>query len=162
VVSGPNVMRGYWGQPEATSAVLAEGPDGRNWLRSGDAGRADADGYVTVVDRIKDMIISGGENIYPAEVESAFHDHPDVVECGVIGVPDDRWGEVGRAIIVRRPGAVSTETDLLAWLDGRIARYKIPRSVRFSAALPRSGAGKILRRQLREEYGQHGEGGAQS
>jgi fatty-acyl-CoA synthase len=149
VVAGPNVMRGYWNQPEATVLALADGA----WLRSGDAGTTDADGYVFVVDRIKDMIISGGENIYPAEVENVLREHPAVADCGVIGVPDARWGEVGRAVVVLRPGAQATEAGLLAFLDGRIARYKIPKSVRFTAELPRTGTGKILKKGLRETHG---------
>jgi fatty-acyl-CoA synthase len=162
VVAGPNVMRGYWNQPEATAvAVLTWGDDppgtprgaDGTWLRSGDAGTTDADGYVFVVDRIKDMIISGGENIYPAEVENVLREHPAVADCGVIGVPDARWGEVGRAVVVLRPGAEATEEDLLSFLDGRIARYKIPKSVRFTGELPRTGTGKILKKRLRETHG---------
>jgi fatty-acyl-CoA synthase len=156
LVAGPNVMRGYWNQPEATSAALAGGGgarDGERWLRSGDVGTADADGYVSVVDRIKDMIISGGENVYPAEVENALREHPAVADCGVIGVPDARWGEVGRAVVVLRPGAQASEAELLAFLDGRIARYKIPKSVRYAAELPRTGTGKILKKRLRETHG---------
>jgi fatty-acyl-CoA synthase len=148
IVAGPNVMRGYWGQPEATSAVLSEG-----WLRSGDVGITDEDGYVSVVDRIKDMIISGGENIYPAEVENALLSHPAVADCGVIGIPDARWGEVGRAVVVLRPGGNAAEADLLGFLDGRLARYKIPKSVHFAAGLPRTATGKILKKQLRETHG---------
>jgi fatty-acyl-CoA synthase len=177
VVAGPNVMRGYWGQPEATAAALVrggdppespEGDDGAwpasrqapsreladgTWLRSGDAGTTDADGYVFVVDRIKDMIISGGENIYPAEVENVLRDHPAVADCGVIGIPDARWGEVGRAVVVLRPGAEVTEEELLRFLDGKIARFKIPKSVRFTGELPRTGTGKILKKRLRETHG---------
>jgi fatty-acyl-CoA synthase len=149
LVAGPNVMRGYWNQPEATAAALAGG----TWLRSGDAGVADDDGYVFVVDRIKDMIISGGENVYPAEVENVLREHPAVADCGVIGVPDARWGEVGRAVVVLRPGAQASEDELLGFLDGRIARYKIPKSVRYAGALPRTGTGKILKKRLRETYG---------
>jgi fatty-acyl-CoA synthase len=149
VVAGPNVMQGYWGQPEATAGALVNG----TWLRSGDAGTTDADGYVFVVDRIKDMIISGGENVYPAEVENVLREHPAVADCGVIGVPDTRWGEVGRAVVVLRPGAVATEEDLLRFLDGRIARFKIPKSVRFTGELPRTGTGKILKKRLRETHG---------
>ena len=144
-------MRGYWNQPEATSAALAS--DGETWLRSGDVGTADGDGYVFVVDRIKDMIISGGENVYPAEVENALREHPAVADCGVIGVPDARWGEVGRAVVVLRPGAQASEDELLGFLDGRIARYKIPKSVRYTGELPRSGTGKILKKRLRETHG---------
>ena len=174
VVSGPNVMRGYWNQPEATArAMLARGgtvpsgghprdPDGPGtprgidgiWLRSGDAGTTDADGYVFVVDRIKDMIISGGENVYPAEVENLLREHPAVADCGVIGVPDARWGEVGRAVVVLRPGAVATEEDMLSFLDGKIARFKIPKSVRFTGELPRTGTGKILKKRLRDTHGE--------
>jgi fatty-acyl-CoA synthase len=150
VVAGPNVMRGYWNQPAATAAVLAD--DG--WLRSGDAGTTDADGYVFVVDRIKDMIISGGENIYPAEVENVLREHPAVADCGVIGVPDARWGEAGRAVVVLRPGAEASEADLLGFLDGKIARFKIPKSVRFTGELPRTGTGKILKKRLRETHGE--------
>lgn len=149
VVAGPNVMQGYWNQPHATAAALADG----TWLRSGDAGTTDADGYVFVVDRIKDMIISGGENIYPAEVENVLREHPAVADCGVIGVPDARWGEVGRAVVVLRPGAPTSEAELLGFLDGRIARFKIPKSVRFTGTLPRTGTGKILKKELRETHG---------
>jgi fatty-acyl-CoA synthase len=149
MVAGPNVMAGYWNQPEATARAFAE--DG--WFRTGDAGRTDADGYTFVVDRIKDMIISGGENIYPAEVENALLDHPAIAECGVIGVPDPKWGEVGRAIVVLRPGIDAEEAEILAFLDGRLARYKIPKSVRFTDALPRTASGKILKKVLRNDFG---------
>jgi len=149
VVAGPNVMQGYWRLPEATAAALADGV----WLRSGDVATTDEDGYVFVVDRIKDVIISGGENIYPAEVENAIRDHPAVVECGVIGVPDDKWGEVGRAIVVLRPGTEVAEEEILGFLDGRLARYKIPKSVRFTGSLPRTATGKILKKSLRETHG---------
>ena len=148
IVAGPNVMRGYWGQPDASAAVLADG-----WLHSGDVGTADEDGYVSVVDRIKDVIISGGENIYPAEVENALLSHPAVADCGVIGTPDGRWGEVGRAVVVLRPGESASEADILGFLDGRLARYKIPKSVRFATGLPRTATGKILKKQLRETHG---------
>ena len=155
VVAGPNVMGGYWNQPEASAAVLARGSDPPGtWLRSGDAGTTDADGYVFVVDRIKDMIISGGENVYPAEVENVLREHPAVADCGVIGVPDARWGEVGRAVVVLRPGAQASGADLLRFLDGRIARFKIPKSVRFTGELPRTGTGKILKKRLRETHGE--------
>jgi acyl-CoA synthetase (AMP-forming)/AMP-acid ligase II len=116
----------------------------------------DGDGYVTIVDRMKDMIISGGENVYPAEVEDALYSHPGVAECAVIGVPDERWGEVGRAIVVPRVGAAGEGLDeraLLDHLDGRLAHYKVPRSVIFADSLPRSGAGKVLKQRLRDAYG---------
>ncbi|HET6835623.1 MAG TPA: long-chain fatty acid--CoA ligase [Acidimicrobiales bacterium] len=148
VVAGPNVMRGYWNRPDATAEVM----DGE-WFRSGDVAVVDGDGYVTIVDRMKDVIISGGENIYPAEVEDAIYSHPDVAECAVIGIPDERWGEVGRAIVVRRAGAALDEQAVLVHLDGRLARYKLPRSVVFADGLPRSGAGKVLKAELRTAFG---------
>jgi fatty-acyl-CoA synthase len=148
MVAGPNVMRDYWNQPEATGRAIAGG-----WFGTGDAGVTDEDGYTFVVDRIKDMIISGGENIYPAEVENALLDHPAIAECAVIGVPDARWGEVGRAVVVLRPGAHASEEEILAFLDGRLARYKIPRSARFAGTLPRTASGKILKKLLRESFG---------
>jgi fatty-acyl-CoA synthase len=148
VVAGPNVMRGYWNRPDATAEVM----DGE-WFRSGDVAVVDGDGYVTIVDRMKDVIISGGENIYPAEVEDAIYSHPDVAECAVIGIPDERWGEVGRAIVVRRAGAALDEQAVLDHLDGRLARYKLPRSVVFADGLPRSGAGKVLKAELRTAFG---------
>ncbi|MFI5844802.1 long-chain fatty acid--CoA ligase [Catenuloplanes sp. NPDC051500] len=143
LVRGPAVMAGYWGLPGETRAAL--GDDG--WLRTGDLAVTDTDGFVYVRDRIKDMIISGGENIYPAEVESALLAHPAVAECAVIGVPDARWGEVGRAFVV--PAAPVEAAELLAFLDGRIARYKIPKSVVFAEALPRTASGKVVKARLR-------------
>ncbi|WP_116245813.1 long-chain fatty acid--CoA ligase [Nocardiopsis sp. FIRDI 009] len=149
VVRGPNVMRGYWGRPDDTArAHTADG-----WFRTGDVATGDPEGFVTIVDRAKDMIISGGENIYPAEVESVLHDHPDVLECAVIGVPDERWGEVGRAVVVPRPGTAPTEKDLLAHVEGRLARYKIPKSVVFTDALPRNATGKLRKADLRRDHG---------
>jgi fatty-acyl-CoA synthase len=140
-VSGPNVSGGYWGRPPRP------GP----WLATGDAAAVDPDGYVWIRGRVKDMFISGGENVYPAEVEQALLEHPAVAECAVIGVPDRRWGEVGRAVVVARDGA--DPGDLLAFLDGRLARYKIPASVVFTGTLPRNATGKILKSELRELYG---------
>jgi fatty-acyl-CoA synthase len=149
VVAGPNVSPGYWGLPEETAAAFREG----RWFRSGDLATVDADGYVRLVDRLKDMIISGGENIYPAEVEDALLEHPAVAECAVFGVPDEKWGEVGRAVVVLRPGAAASAGELLGHLDGRLARYKIPASLLFTDELPRSGAGKLLKGPLRAAYG---------
>jgi fatty-acyl-CoA synthase len=148
LVQGPNVMAGYWRKPEDTTAALS--PDG--WLRTGDIGVADPDGYVTIRDRTKDLIISGGENVYPAEVEDALYLHPAVAECGVIGVPDGHWGEVGRAIVVLREGHRATPEELLAFLDGRIARFKIPKSVVFTDALPRTASGKLAKVEMRTRY----------
>jgi fatty-acyl-CoA synthase len=147
IVQGPNVMMGYWGRPEETDRVMSDG----GWFHSGDVAVADEEGYVRIVDRVKDMIISGGENIYPAEVESVLYSHPAVAECAVIGVLDEKWGEVGKALVVLRPGATADADDILGHLDGRLARYKIPKSVEFISALPRNAAGKILKNRLREE-----------
>ncbi len=151
-VSGRNVSAGYWRNTEATAGSRTE--DG--WLRTGDLARADAEGYLTIVDRLKDMIISGGENIYPAEVEAAIYQHSDVAECAVIGVPDAYWGEVGRAVVVPRPGVALTEADVLSHLDGRLARYKIPRSVLVVDELPHNASGKLLKTRVRERFGEPG------
>ncbi|WP_330281679.1 acyl-CoA synthetase [Streptomyces sp. NBC_00588] len=148
VVRGPHVMPGYWGLPEETAAVLADG-----WFRSGDAARVDEDGYVHIVDRIKDMIISGGENIYPAEIEDLLLAHPDIVECAVIGVPDDKWGEVPRAVVVPREGVPLDPDEVLASLSGRLAKYKIPKSLVLADALPRTASGKLLKSRVRQHYG---------
>lgn len=144
VVRGPNVMPGYWGLPRESADAFTDG-----WLRTGDAARTDEDGHVTIVDRIKDMIISGGENVYPAEVENAIAGHPDVAECAVYGVPDARWGEVPHATVVLRPGASAGGDDVLRFLDGRLARYKLPKAVHVLPVLPRNAAGKVLKAELR-------------
>ncbi|WP_194923963.1 acyl-CoA synthetase [Catenulispora pinisilvae] len=149
LVSGPNVTPGYWQRPRETDEAFHDG----TWFRSGDIAQADAQGYVRLVDRVKDMIISGGENVYPAEVEDALLDHPDVAECAVFGVPDEKWGEVGRAVVVLKAGRAPDGAALLAHLDGRLARYKIPKSVVFTDTLPRSGAGKLLKGPLRAAHG---------
>ncbi|MFI9759498.1 long-chain fatty acid--CoA ligase [Streptomyces sp. NPDC051963] len=148
VVRGPSVMSGYWGLPEETAAAFVDG-----WFRTGDAARVDEDGYVFVVDRIKDMIISGGENIYPAEIEDLLLAHPDIVECAVIGVPDDKWGEVPRAVVVPRAGADLDPDEVLASLSGRLAKYKIPKSVVLADELPRTASGKLLKSRVRKRYG---------
>jgi acyl-CoA synthetase (AMP-forming)/AMP-acid ligase II len=145
--SGSN-MAGYWNLPEATARTL--GKDG--WLRTGDAGYMDRDGYLYIHDRIKDMIISGGENIYPAEVESALCDHPDIAEAAVIGIPDEKWGEAVKAIVVMKPGKTASAADIVNFTRERIAGYKTPKSVDFIEALPRNPSGKILRRHLRDPY----------
>ncbi|MCL6671018.1 MULTISPECIES: acyl-CoA synthetase [Streptomyces] len=148
VVRGPHVMPGYWGLPEETAASFADG-----WFRSGDAARVDEDGYVFIVDRIKDMIISGGENVYPAEIEDQLLAHPDIVECAVIGVPDDKWGEVPRAVVVPREGASLDPDEVLATLAGRLAKYKIPKSVVLADELPRTASGKLLKSRVRKRFG---------
>ncbi|MEV3913750.1 acyl-CoA synthetase [Streptomyces canus] len=148
VLRGPHVMPGYWGLPEETAASFADG-----WFRSGDAARVDEDGYVFIVDRIKDMIISGGENIYPAEIEDLLLGHPDIAECAVIGVPDDKWGEVPRAVVVPREGATPDPDEVLASLAGRLAKYKIPKSVVIADGLPRTASGKLLKSRVRKRFG---------
>ncbi len=147
-IRSPTNMAGYWNKPEETSRVLS--PDG--WMRTGDAGILDEDGYLFIQDRIKDMIISGGENVYPAEVESALYGHPDIADVAVIGVPDDTWGEAVKAVVVRRPDAVLDEGGVVAWAREKIAGFKCPKSVDFIDALPRNPSGKILRRELRAPY----------
>ena len=148
-IRGSNIMKGYWNRPEETAEALP-GRDG--WYRSGDAAYVDADGYLYIVDRIKDMIITGGENVYCTEVENALYRHPAVLECAVIGVPDPRWGERVHAAIVLKPGASPTVDAIIDHCRPLIAGYKIPRSIDFHDRLPKSGAGKYLKRQLREQY----------
>jgi acyl-CoA synthetase (AMP-forming)/AMP-acid ligase II len=143
-VRGGHVMAGYWARPEETAAAVRDG-----WMHTGDAGYMDDDGYVFVVDRIKDMIITGGENVYSVEVENALGSHPAVASCAVIGVPDDDWGERVHAVVVLKPGAEATRDDLRAHTRSAIAGYKVPRSIAFVDALPVSGAGKVLKAELR-------------
>ncbi|MEO8811986.1 MAG: fatty acid--CoA ligase [Caulobacteraceae bacterium] len=141
-------MTGYWNLAEATANTI----DASGWLRTGDAGYLDADGYVFIHDRVKDMIITGGENVYPAEVENAIFGHPDVADVAVIGVPDPKWGEAVKAMVVRKAGADPSAADIIGWARERIAGFKTPKSVDFIDALPRNASGKILRRQLREPF----------
>jgi fatty-acyl-CoA synthase len=143
VVRGPNVFAGYWRNPEATAAALADG-----WLLTGDVAQRDEEGYYRIAARLKDMYISGGENVYPAEVESVLHEHPAVADAAVVAVPDERWGEVGIAVVVPA-GAASDEDELLEHCAARLARFKVPRGVRFVDELPRSGMGKVLKDELR-------------
>lgn len=145
---GPNVSPGYWQREDATRAAFTE--DG--WFRTGDAARRDVDGFVTLVDRLKDMFISGGENIYPAEIEAALLAHPDIVEVAVIGIDDPRWGEVGHALLVLRPGASLDEALLVEHCNARIARYKVPKRFTRVDALPRTGSGKVLKHVLKATY----------
>jgi long-chain acyl-CoA synthetase len=144
---GPAVTSGYWKDEEQTAKAFADG-----WLRSGDAGYLDADGFLYVVDRLKDMIISGGENIYSAEVESALASHPAVKDCAVIGLPDTHWGERVHAVVVPRPGIAVTSDGLIEHCRERLAGYKVPRSYSFVAALPLSGVGKVQKKVLREQH----------
>ncbi|WP_448586315.1 fatty acid--CoA ligase [Thermaurantiacus sp.] len=142
-----SVMAGYHGKPEATAKAIRDG-----WYLSGDAGYLDADGYLYIHDRVKDMIVSGGENIYPAEVENALHTHPAVKDAAVIGVPDPKWGEAVKAFVVRVPGAELSAEALIAHCRTRIAGYKVPKSVEFVDELPRNPSGKILKKELRKPY----------
>ncbi|HEY9855703.1 MAG TPA: long-chain fatty acid--CoA ligase [Stenomitos sp.] len=145
LIRGPHVFKGYWRNPQATAAALQDG-----WLHTGDLVRRDEEGYYAIVDRKKDMFISGGENIYPAELEKVLHSHPSIQEAAVIGIPDSKWGEVGRAVVVAREGAL-TEAEVLDFLRERVARYKVPKSVAFVDALPRNPTGKIQKAVLRDQ-----------
>lgn len=147
LVRSPMVMHGYHKLPEAT-----EGAFFGDWYRTGDAGYLDEDGYLYLFDRVKDMIVSGAENIYPVEVENALHEHEGVQDCAVIGVPDPRWGEAVKAIVVRAPGASCDEAELIAFARERIAGYKVPKSIDFVETLPRNPSGKILKKELRRPY----------
>jgi acyl-CoA synthetase (AMP-forming)/AMP-acid ligase II len=146
-VKSESIMVGYWKKEQATKETIVNG-----WLRSGDAGYMDKDAYVFVHDRIKDMIVSGGENIYPAEIESALFGHPAIADIAVIGVPDDKWGEAVKAVVVLKPNIQASESELIAYAREKIAGYKIPKTVDFMAVLPRNPSGKLLKRELREPY----------
>jgi fatty-acyl-CoA synthase len=148
LIRGPHVFAGYLNRPEATAAVLRDG-----WLHTGDVARRAADGCTTIIGRIKDMFISGGENVYPAEVESVMHAHPAVAEAALVGVPDERWGECGRAFVVVARDQTLDESTLLTFLAERLAKYKLPRSVVFVETLPRTAVGKIDKLRLIREHG---------
>jgi long-chain acyl-CoA synthetase len=141
-------MKGYWNKPEANAATFTD--DG--WLKTGDAGYMDEDGFVFLTDRVKDMIVSGGENVYPIEIENVLSHHPAVADVAVIGVPDDRWGETVKAVVVKAEGAEVTDTDLIDFCRDKLAGYKRPTSVDFAEVLPRNPSGKLLKRELREPY----------
>jgi len=147
-ILSPTNTPGYWNLPDATAKTID--PDG--WLHTGDAGVMDDDGYVYIQDRIKDMIISGGENVYPAEVESAIYGHPAIAEVAVIGVPSAKWGEEVKACVVAKPGCEVDAADVIAWARERIAAFKAPKSVDVIPVMPRNASGKILRRELRAPY----------
>jgi fatty-acyl-CoA synthase len=146
--TGPSFCSGYYNDPAASAAVVDE----EGWFHTGDIVRYDEEWYFYVVDRKKDMFISGGENVYPAEIEAVLYRHPAVHMCAVIGLPDTRWGEVGQACVVLKPGAEATEGELLTFLRNHLAPYKIPKRVAFLDALPLSGMGKILKRELAEQF----------
>jgi len=146
-VRGPNVTPGYWNRPDANASSFTDG-----WLHTGDATRVDADGFYYIVDRWKDMYISGGENVYPAEVENVLHQIGAVAEAAIIGIPDSQWGEVGMAIVAVKPGHVLTEAEIHAHCAANLARFKCPRLVRFVDALPRNATGKIHKPTLRQTF----------
>lgn len=141
------VMKGYWKRPDATAEAIRDG-----WFHTGDAGYFDEEGYLYIHDRLKDMIVSGGENVYPAEVENAIFGHEAVADVAVIGIPDERWGESVKAVIVLKPGSAADADDIIAFARTRIAGFKVPKSIDFVPALPRNPSGKILRRELRVPY----------
>lgn len=150
VLKGPSYSSGYFNNPEATKAAIDE----RGYFHTGDVAHYDDEGYFYIVDRKKDMFISGGENVYPAEIERVLYQHPAVHMCAVIGLPDVKWGEVGKACVVLKAGQSTTEEELLKFMTERLAKYKVPKSVSFMEALPISAAGKILKRELREKFTQ--------
>jgi len=147
LIKGPNITPGYWNNPEATKKSFTDG-----WLHTGDAARQDEEGFVYIVDRWKDMYISGGENVYPAEVENVLFQLPQVADAAIIGVPNERWGEVGMAVIVRKEGQALAEGEVIQHCLGRLAKFKVPQSVAFVDALPRNATGKVLKRELRTQF----------
>jgi acyl-CoA synthetase (AMP-forming)/AMP-acid ligase II len=147
-VKGPQVMKGYWNMPEETKKSI----DTDGWFRTGDAAYLDEEGYVYIFDRVKDMIVSGGENVYPAEVENALMGHPAIADVAVIGVPDEKWGEVPKALVVRKADTPVTEEEIISFARERLAGFKVPKSVDWIDALPRNPSGKILKKDLRAPY----------
>jgi acyl-CoA synthetase (AMP-forming)/AMP-acid ligase II len=147
IIRGAHIMKEYWKRPEATAEALRNG-----WLYSGDLGTIDKDGFVYIHDRKKDMIISGGENVYPAEIESVLAGHPQIKEAAVIGLPSEKWGESVAAIVVLKDGESSSIEDILDFCQGKLARFKQPKTVEFVDEIPRNPTGKILKRLLRERF----------
>jgi len=148
ILKGPSYSSGYFNNPEATQAAVDE----RGYFHTGDVAQYDEEGYFYIVDRKKDMFISGGENVYPAEIEKVLYQHPAIHMCAVIGLPDPKWGEVGKACVVLKPNQSTAEDELLKFMTERLAKYKVPKSVSFMEALPISAAGKILKRELKEQF----------
>jgi fatty-acyl-CoA synthase len=149
IQKGPTVMKGYWNNPKATAETVKEG-----WLHTGDLAKVDKEGFVYIVDRKKDMIISGEENIYPAEIEQVLYSHPKIQEAAVIGVPDEKWGESVKAVVVCKPGEKLTEEEVIAFAKQHLASYKKPKQVVFIDQLPRNASMKVLKKELRQKYGQ--------
>lgn len=148
ICRGPNIFLGYWNQPRASREALRGG-----WFHTGDLARQDEEGFYYIVDRKKDMLISGGENVYPIEVEQTLYGHPAVAEVAVIGVPDPKWQEIPRAVVVLKPNAKLTEKELIGFCEGKLAHFKTPKSIIFVDAMPRSATGKILKTELRKQFG---------
>jgi fatty-acyl-CoA synthase len=149
IARGPNIMKGYWNKPEATASAI----DAEGWFHTGDVGYFDHDGFLFIADRLKDMVISGGENVYPAEVEGVLYDHPAIAEVAVIGLPDEKWGEAVVAVAALKPGATLDLEELQTFATGKLARYKLPRRLEIVSALPRNPAGKVLKFDLRSRFG---------
>ena len=147
-IRGPQVMKGYWNNDEATREAV----DDDGWFRSGDAGYLDEDGYLYIHDRVKDMIVSGGENVYPAEVENVLMAHPGIADVAVIGVPHEKWGETAKAVVVMAPGSDPTPEEIIEFSREQLAKFKCPTSVDFVDALPRNPSGKVLKKDLRAPY----------
>jgi len=147
LLRAPNILKGYWNRPKETAETIKDG-----WLYTGDIGKMDEEGFLYILDRKKDMIISGGENIYPAEIEDYLLHNPKVADVGVIGYAHEKWGEAVKAVVVVKPGETLTEQELIEWCQGKIARFKIPKSVVFTDTIPRTPTGKILKRVLREQF----------
>jgi len=147
IIKGPTLMSGYWKQPELTAETIRD-----DWLYTGDLARTDEEGYVYIIDREKDMYISGGENVYPAEIEKVLHIHPKIFDAGIVGVPDEKWGEVGKAFIVLKPGETMSNGEALEFLKGKVAKYKIPKYVEFIKELPKTASGKIQKFLLKERH----------
>ena len=147
LIRGPQVMKGYWNLPQETAETLRGG-----WMHTGDAGTMDDEGYVYIQDRVKDMILSGGENVYPRVVENVLFKHPAVSDAAVIGVPDEQWGETVKAVVVLRDGQSATGEEIIEFCRGHLGGFELPRSVDTIPALPRNASGKVLKRELREPY----------
>jgi long-chain acyl-CoA synthetase len=146
LIKGPQVMKGYWNMPEETAATLTDG-----WLHTGDIAKMDAEGYFYIVDRKKDMIISSGYNVYPRDIEEVFYEHPKVQEACTIGIPHPNRGEAAKVFVVLKEGETATEEELIAYCEGKLAKYKLPTEIEFRQELPKTNVGKILRKDLRAE-----------
>jgi fatty-acyl-CoA synthase len=145
IVKGPILMSGYWNRPELTAETIRDG-----WLYTGDLARRDEDGYIYIVDREKDMYVSGGENVYPAEIEKILHAHPKIFDAGIVGIPDEKWGEVGKAFVVLKPGGTMDNGEVFEFLKGKVAKYKVPKYVEYVEELPKTASGKIQKFLLKE------------